>query len=188
MEAAGDDDTALVARCAAGDRSAFEVLMSRHLATVHALARRLTGSAADAEDIAQETFLRAWTAAPTWRPGAARFSTWLHRVALNLSYDALRGRRRIGPTPPEDPPDERPTPAESLEARERDARLAAAVDRLPERQRAAIVLTYQTGLSNAEAARTMDMSVKALETLLVRARRTLREALSEAPAPGVGGT
>lgn len=188
MAAAGDDDSALVARCAAGDRSAFEVLMTRHLATIHGLARRLTGSAVEAEDIAQETFLRAWTAAPAWRPGAARFSTWLHRVALNLSYDALRGRRRGGPIPLEEPADERPNPAEALEASEEDARLGAAIDRLPDRQRAVILLTYQTGLSNAEVADTMGLSVKAVESLLVRARRTLRESLTGTPAPGAGST
>src|SRR5690606_18087537 len=91
-EAEGSDpDLALLGRIAAGDGPACAVLVDRHLGRVVALAWRMLGSRADAEDVAQEVFLRAWQRAASWRPeGGARFSTWLHRVAVNLCLDRLR--------------------------------------------------------------------------------------------------
>jgi RNA polymerase sigma-70 factor (ECF subfamily) len=176
-----DLDDQLLARAGGDDRRAFEALVGRHLDRTYALARRLTGSDGEAEDVTQEVFTRVWLKAPTWRPGQARFSTWLYRVTANLSADA---RRRRGPPAadldPEDPALGSADPAEDLlAAGEEEGRLAAAVAALPERQRAAVALTYTSGLTNAEAAAVMEVSVKAFEGLLVRAKRELRRRLAE---------
>ncbi len=176
-----DLDDRLLARAGAGERRAFDTLVGRHLDRTYALARRLTGSDSEAQDVTQEAFTRVWLKAPTWRPGQARFSTWLYRVTANLSVDAQR--RRGPPTveiDPEDPAVGSSGAAEELVAADQeDARLAAAVAALPERQRAAVALTYTSGLSNAEAAAVMEVSVKAFEALLVRAKRELRRRLAE---------
>ncbi|MBX6323912.1 MAG: RNA polymerase sigma factor [Rhodospirillaceae bacterium] len=179
-EEVSDDD--LIERVAAGDRRAFSALMSRHLDRAYSLAHRMTGSRSDAEDIVQEALARVWTKASSWQRGGARFSTWLYRVVLNLCVD-LRRRSRLRPEgldAAEEVVDPGPGAEASLAEAQRNARVAAAVAALPERQRAAVVLTYTTGLSNAEAAELMHLSVKAFEALLVRARRTLRASLADA--------
>jgi RNA polymerase sigma factor (sigma-70 family) len=143
----------------------------------------MLGDAAEAEDVAQEAMLKAWRQAPKWAPGKARFDTWLHRVALNLCYDRLRRRREIPTDTPPDRPDEGPAPDRGLLAAETGVRVDAALKRLPDRQREAIVLCHYQELSNIEAAALMEISVEALESLLSRGRRALRQALSDmAPA------
>ncbi|MGY6518463.1 MAG: RNA polymerase sigma factor [Lysobacteraceae bacterium] len=177
--AAPDPDLPLVQRLARGDQQACALLLDRHLDRIHGLACRLLGDPAEAEDIAQETFLRAWRLAPDWQPGRARFSTWLHRVALNLCHDRLRRRR------PEVDADATPLtagttgPEGSGLAGERADRVAAAVAALPGRQREAIVLRHYQELSQREAAEVMAVSEEALESLLARARRSLRQALAD---------
>ena len=165
-----------MARVARGDEQAFRLLSRRHVGAASALARRILGNDAVAEDLVQEAFLRVWLNAPRWRPEAA-FRTWLYRIVVNL---CLNERRRPSTLPLNfagDPPDPAATPDADLATRERDKLVADAIDALPARQRAAIVLTYQQGLSNAEAANSLDTSVSGLETLLVRAKRALRAAL-----------
>ncbi len=174
---ADDPDGELVARIAAGDRAAAAVLLDRHLDRTVRLATRMLNDPVEAEDVAQEVFLRVWKHAGTWRPGKAKFETWIHRVAMNLCYDRLRRKREVIT----DAPPERPDPAlgadDTLHARQAAARLAAAVAELPERQRAAIVLCAYEEKSNIEAAEILGLSVKALESLLCRGRRNLRAAL-----------
>ena len=137
------------------------------------------GDAVEAEDVAQETMLKAWRQAPRWTPGKARFDTWLHRVALNLCYDRLRRRREIPTDTPPDRPDEGPAPDRGLLAAETGVRVTAALKRLPDRQREAIVLCHYQELSNIDAAALMEISVEALESLLSRGRRALRTALAD---------
>ena len=174
----GPTDEALVARVAAGDRAAYACLVDRHLDRTVAVARRILGSTAAAEDVAQEAFLRLWRGADRFRPQEARFTTWFHRITVNLCLDQHRRPVHGALELAGDPADPGADPAAALEKSRLDAALEAAVAALPERQRAAIALTYQAGLSNAEAAASLTLSVKALETLLVRARRTLRESLA----------
>lgn len=147
----------------------------------------MLGDAAEAEDVAQEVFLRVWKAAPQWRPGGALFSTWMHRVAMNLCTDRLRRRRE---TPAEDAgatlADGAPSPASALQAGERRAAVEAALAALPERQRAAIVLAHFQELPAAEAAAILEVSVEALESLLARARRALKAALAAQVADLLG--
>ena len=176
MEGPSDHD--LMARTAQGDRRAFQTLAQRHAGRAFGLARRMLGNGAIAEEIVQDALLRVWTNAPRWRPEAA-FRTWLYRVVVNLCLNARRRAPDLPLDAAADVVDTAPAADAQLETRERDRRLAAAVDALPGRQRIAIVLSYQEGLSNAEAAAVLDTSVSGVETLLVRAKRTLREALGE---------
>ncbi|WP_081771787.1 RNA polymerase sigma factor [Paraburkholderia nodosa] len=177
-----DPDAELVARVGARDPLAVRALVASKLPRLIALATRMLGDHSEAEDVAQEAFVRIWKQAPTWRTGEAKFDTWLHRVALNLCYDRLRGRREETVADvhavSEPAPDPAGSPDQQIEARTRDERVRAALAALPVRQREALVLTYYQELSNLEAASLMDISVDALESLLARARRTLRAQLA----------
>src|SRR5712691_8095218 len=169
-------DEDLMRRVAAGDERAFALLAPRHAARAIGLARRLTGNSADAEEIVQEALLRVWINAPRWRAQAS-FRTWFYRIVVNL---CLNRRRRAPFLPIEaaaDAADPGADAVERIERREEQRALAEAIAALPMRQRAVIALTYHEGLSNAESAAALGTSVSAVETLLVRAKRALREKL-----------
>ena len=144
-----------------------------------ALANRMLGDPAEAEDVVQEVFMRVWKQAPTWQPGTARFDTWMHRVALNLCYDRLRRRREQVMAEPPEQVDDGPAPDAGLMAADVGRRVDAALSLLPERQREAIVLCHFQTLSNIDAAALMEISVDALESLLSRGRRALRSQLAD---------
>ncbi len=175
----GDTDDELVRRAGQGDAAAVQALVARKLRRVLALAERMLGDPAEAEDVAQETFFRAWRHAPRWRPGAAKFDTWLHRVTLNLCYDRLRRRREKTVADPPETPDPGPGPDRGLMAQAVGERVRLALQGLPERQREAVVLCHYQELGNIEAAALMGVSVEALESLLSRGRRALRVALAD---------
>lgn len=183
-----DPDAELVRDAGAGDARAAEALVRRHLPKMVGLARRMLGDASEAEDVAQEVFLRVWREAPRWRPGAAKFETWMHRVALNLCYDRLR-RRREKPDADAGLNIADPTPLASDEwlARQRAAKVHAALAELPERQRAAIALVHFDEMSNIAAAEILEISVEALESLLARGRRALKVALADVAQDLMGG-
>jgi RNA polymerase sigma-70 factor (ECF subfamily) len=144
------------------------------------LARRMLGDASEAEDVAQDVFLRVWREAPRWKPGAAKFETWMHRVAMNLCYDRLRRRREVAdPDAGVDVPAGGLMPADQWLARQRAAKVDAALALLPERQRAAIVLVHYQDMTNIAAAEMLEVSVEALESLLARGRRALKAALAD---------
>ncbi len=189
MAKVADPDEDLVKRVGAGDPAAVQAMVARKLPRMLSLAQRMLGDAAEAEDVAQEAMLRAWKQAPRWRPGQARFDTWLHRVALNLCYDRLRRRREIATDIIPDNIDDGPAPDRGLLAAETGAQVQAALSRLPPRQREAIVLCHYQELGNIEAAALMEISVEALESLLSRGRRALRAALADiAPQGAVNAT
>ncbi|MDO8379544.1 RNA polymerase sigma factor [Phenylobacterium sp.] len=178
-----DPDEALLAAVAQGDPAAVRALAARKLPRLLALAGRMLGEASEAEDVAQEAMIRAWRQAPTWKPGVARFDTWLHRVTLNLCYDRLRRRREIVTDSPPEQADDGPAPDRGLEAADVGRRVAAAMAALPERQREAVALCHYQDLTNIEAAAIMGVSIDALESLLSRGRRALRAALSDMMTP-----
>lgn len=173
------DEAALIQAAGRGDRDAFARLVARHGTFALTLAARLTPSVADAEDVAQEAFLRAWKMLPDWRPGSgARFRTWLYRVVLNLCLD--RGRRRpfLALDDIEEPAADDPDGLSEMSSAEATQTLRTALASLPERQRAALALAYFDDLPSARAAEIMQVSVTAFEALLVRGRRGLRQALA----------
>lgn len=175
-----DGDEALLRAAGGGDRDAFAALVERHLGRAIAIAGRMLGSRADAEEVAQEAFLRVWQKAPDWRDdGGAKFSTWLHRVLVNLCIDRKRRRPTVPLDAIEEPADESADSYDRVARRERQARVASALAALPDRQRAAVVLSYYEGLSNGAVAEALDVTVGAVESLLVRARRTLAAALQD---------
>lgn len=165
-------------RIAAGDAAACQQVVERHLARILALAARILGDRSEAEDVAQETFLRLWSHAGRWRPGTARLGTWLHRVAVNLCLDRRKRRRdaQIDDVLP-DLPDPQSDIARALEDKDLAQHVQVEIMRLTDAQRMAITLCHYQGLRNTEAADMMTISVEALESLLARARRILRERL-----------
>jgi RNA polymerase sigma-70 factor (ECF subfamily) len=174
MDEASDEE--LMRRIATGDERAFRALAPRYAARAIALARRITGNAADAEEIVQEAFLRVWVNAPRWRPQAA-FRTWFYRIVFNLALNRKRRAPFLPLAAAGDPPDPAADAGERIERDEIDQAVAAAIAALPERQRSAIALTYDEELTNAEAATVLGTSVSGIESLLVRAKRTLQETL-----------
>lgn len=166
-----------MARVAAGDHPAFCVLVDRHFRRTLTVAERMMGRRADADEIAQEAFLRVWRSPEQYRPARGKFAAWLYRVTVNLCLDRLRRQ----PEMPLETAAETVDPAADAEhhvAAGEAARLVAeAVAALPGRQKAALILCYYEQFSNAEAATALSVSIAALEALLVRARRTLREKL-----------
>ena len=178
--ATGDGDRALLARIGQGDHRAFQTLMRTHMAYVARLAYRIVGNRDDADEVVQEAFLRVWTVAPRWRHDLdARFTTWLYRVVVNLCLDR---RRRVTPLPLEeagDPVDPAPDSLDQVSAGETARLVARALEELPARQRAAITLCYYGGVNGPQAAEILEISVSALESLLVRGRRALRLRLGD---------
>ena len=183
LASVADPDEELVRRVGQGDPAAIQALVARKLPRMLALAQRMLNDPVEAEDVAQEAMLRAWKQAPRWTPGKARFDTWLHRVGLNLCYDRLRRRREIPSEISVERPDEGPAPDRGILAAQVGAEVDRALAALPQRQREAIVLCHYQELTNIEAAGLMSVSIEALESLLSRGRRTLRQTLSHL-APG----
>jgi RNA polymerase sigma-70 factor (ECF subfamily) len=172
---AQDDDVALMRRIGDGDNSAFRAMVDRYLQRIASFAQRLLGSMAEAEDVAQDTFLKLWTEASGFTP-SAKPSTWLYRIAHTLCIDRLRRRRDADPAIL-DRQSGGDRPNELVSRKETAQAVTVALAELPERQRAALTLVHYEGFSNIEAAAVLDTGVDALESLLARGRRTLRHTL-----------
>ncbi len=189
-----ETDDALMARAGRGDKAAFAVLVRRHLARATAIAQRIVGNKADAEEVVQEAFLRCWQKAPDWQPAGApgnaeraQFATWLYRVLTNLCLDRKRRPQPVELEAAGEIADDADDGFARTERGELGRRVAEAMARLPERQRAALALCYYEDLGNIEAAKILDISVGALESLLVRGRRALRDSLGDLANEGVAG-
>ncbi len=186
VEDEAKDDAELMRRIAGGDERAFQALMHRHLARTVRLAARVMGGTAAAEDVAQEAFIRVWKHAGDWlepHQAGAKFTTWLYRIVLNLCIDEKRKNRFSDIENIPEPVDESDNAQTGIERREQSERVRAALGDLPERQRAAFVLCFYEEHSNKEAAEMLGVSVKALESLLVRSRRALKDKLVQEKQP-----
>ncbi len=172
------DDAILMEKIACGDKSAYTEFLIRHLSAIVDFASRHVGRRVDAEDVAQEAFIRVWSKAPSWRAQDASPRSWLYRVTYHLCIDELRRRHpEASLRDAEDAADPGATPEESALRQARMGQLDGALRSLPERQRTAITLCAYHGLSNKETAATLDISIEALESLLSRGRRKLRQLL-----------
>ncbi|WP_439137934.1 RNA polymerase sigma factor [Roseicyclus sp.] len=173
-------DGALMVLFANGDPGAARLLTERLLPRALGHAARVLGDRTEAEDVAQEAMLRLWRAAADWQQdGPAAPATWLYRVVANLCTDRLR---KAGQSALTDEADRYSDDTPGIEARmiagDRMAALDAALARLPERQRQAVVLRHIEGLSNPEIAMILDLGVEAVESLTARGKRALQAALS----------
>jgi RNA polymerase sigma-70 factor (ECF subfamily) len=180
-ESRGVTDDELMIRGAGGDDDAFRVLVERWQGRILGFLVRSLGSEPEAEDVAQETFVRICRSAGTYRP-EGRFASWLFRIAGNLARSRTRRRKilrfiRFDPTEHEIP--EAPRAEQDLRRRELREALGQALDRLPERQREAFVLRYDAQLSHADIAGELGTTVSAVETLLHRAKLALRGQLGD---------
>lgn len=173
---AGIGESDQIARAAGGDRAAQAALVNRNMPIVYRVAYRMLQDRAEAEDVTQETFLRAWKQLPSWEP-KAKFSTWACTVALNLCRDRLRKKKPVLMDELPERVDTALRPEEALASQQGVDGIAEKIAALPERQREALTLCALEGMSNIEAAAAMDVGVRALESLLARARRSLRASL-----------
>lgn len=177
-----DADRLLMARVAQGDAAAYRALLDRHLDACLRFAERMTGARADAEDVLQSVFTRLWQNPAAWRPDA-RFSTWLYRVVYNACIDQHRRRRPAAELDAAALVDPRPLPDEALLRDEAASGVKQALARLPDLQRAAVILSYYEGLPNQQAAEAMELSLTAFQQLLFRARQNLKADLLQEGAP-----
>ena len=168
-------DEVLMSEVSARRQQAFRILMRRHMPRALRVAERIVRDPVDADDIGQEAFLRVWAHATSFDPHVAKFTTWLYRIVLNLTLDRTR-RRTFRPLDEAgDVPDAGPHAVERLIAYEERRLLNLAMAALSDRQRGAIALFHMEGLSGEEAAKAMNLSAKAFESLLGRARAALKE-------------
>ena len=177
-------DLELVDEVRAGNRQAYTELMRRHQERIYWVARRMVGSHADADDIVQETFIKAFLSLGDFR-GDAGFYTWIYRIAVNLSLNALRKRhivdylrdselaRMVFPASQENPHRE-------LERKELESRLAKAVGRLPDKQRAVFIMRYYDEMSYDEIAYVLKTSVGGLKANYFHALRKVKQELKNA--------
>ena len=180
-------DWTLVEQVQAGDDRAFDALMARYKRPILSFVFRMIGDAVEAEDVAQDVFVRAYRSLrkPGFRQTTGAFSTWLFQVARNAALDCLRRRIRH-PTESlaalddqgESMPGAGRTAREEAAAQETGAQIAAAVALLPEDQRTALVLSEYEDLSQLQIAAVLKCSLKSVEGRLYRARQTLRHALA----------
>ena len=177
-----NNDEILMQLISKGDANAFATLLQKHLQKTVRMAIRIVGSKAEAEDVAQEAFIRLWKYAPNWKTkeeGGAKFTTWFYRVVTNLCIDYTRKRKMVALDNIQEPKSEGIEILTQMERYEKYDKLAEFVSLLPDRQRIALTLCFYEEMSNKEAAETMGITVKALESLLVRARRKLKDKLKK---------
>jgi RNA polymerase sigma-70 factor, ECF subfamily len=165
------EDSILVRAAQNGDVDAFEELVRRYQTSIYRVALRMLGSRADAQDVVQETFVRAWRALPRFRHDSA-ISTWLYRIVTRRALDKIASRRSTA-TLDEVEVEAGPDPAQAAEDQERLRALRRAIAKLPPDQRAALVLREFEGLSYQEVAQVLGASVPAIKTRIHRARLTI---------------
>jgi RNA polymerase sigma-70 factor (ECF subfamily) len=171
------DESDLIKQSVAGDESAYQLLLEKHLPSLSNYVMRMMANTAEADDIIQETFIRLWTRGSKFNPETARLTTWLHNIAHNLCIDHFRKYNRLVGDSFDEPIAEAPGPEEDLTRQGLAKNIQQAMMSLPERQRSAIIMCHYQGLSNKDAAVILNISVDALESLMARGRKKLRKLL-----------
>jgi RNA polymerase sigma-70 factor (ECF subfamily) len=181
------DDVRLMQLVSGGDTAAFEILVERHQRLVIGTVAKMLGNNSDVEDIAQHVFVRVWKSAKRYVP-RAKFTTWLLKITRNLVFNEMRRQRRHSHVPLQSEPGEEERPVKDEHAASPDAALLeqelqgtidAAIARLPESQRMAVILRRYEELSYEQIAEVLDQSVPAVKSLLFRARTELRARLRQ---------
>jgi RNA polymerase sigma-70 factor (ECF subfamily) len=174
------DDESLICRIQEGSHEAFATLVDRHSNRFYRVAYRLVHSKDDAEDIVQEAFLKLWDRPNLWDPGkGAKFTTWFYRVVINLCFDHRKKRKLINLPEDIEFADENPGPDVLFDAYQKQAVLERLIHELPERQQLALNLCFYEGVSNNEAAQIIGVKVKALQSLVMRAKTTLKDKVKQ---------
>lgn len=169
------DDHELLAHVKEGNGQAFAVLVERHTGRFYRLAYRYLQNKAAAEDVVQDAFLKLWENPASWQPERnSKFTTWFYRVVVNLCLD-LRKKKGAVLDNTMELIDDRESVDESIMRAQEQHMLEKEIAALPERQRAALSLCFDEGLSNQEAAEIMGLNLKALQSLIMRAKTTLKE-------------
>ncbi len=173
---ADKDDHTLLQLLQEGSSFAFAELVKRHHVRFYRVAYRFLSSQQEAEDVVQEAFLKLWERPDIWQAGHhAKFTTWFYRIVVNMCYDRLKKK---APLPIADElaiEDDGQLQDEQLREAQEQAWLEAAIAELPERQRTALNLCFYEEVSNKEAAEIMGVNLKALQSLIMRAKTTLKE-------------
>lgn len=177
-ETPNSEAAALMARIRHGDQDAYTILVRRHGQRLYGLARHMCGGTGEAEEVVQEVCLRLWQRPEAWNPERGSFTAWLDRVTVNACLDHLRRRKWHGGAVSDEWADPAPDVVASLMQQQEQQAVRDAIQLLPPRQRAALLLVEYRGLGQAAAAADMGLSVDALESLLARGRRKLRELLT----------
>jgi len=169
------DDESLIRRIQGGDHKAFAILVDRHSNRFYRIAYRLVFSKDDAEDIVQEAFLKIWDRPNLWDPGKrTKFTTWFYRVVINLCLDHRKKKKLVNLPENIEFADENPGAEALFDVHQQQAVLERFIHDLPERQQLAINLCFYEGLSNHEAAQIIGVNVKALQSLVMRAKTALK--------------
>jgi RNA polymerase sigma-70 factor (ECF subfamily) len=173
-----EDDRRVIEQVLAGSESAFRQIVDQHSQRIFNYVRRMTRNSTEAEDIAQETFIRFWVSRDRFDPDRVKLTTWLHRIAHNLCVDYFRQRQLQERQVPVQS-DNQDSPDTNYELSIRAAVVHKALMTLSERQRSAIVLCHYQNFSQHDAAHILDLSVDALESLLRRGRSKLKQILAK---------
>lgn len=167
------NDALLLDKIKNGDTKSTRILVDQNLNIIINYSTKMLGDRSEAEDVAQEAFLRLWQNLDKWRADAPVIH-WLQRVTYNLCIDLLRKKKTLNIDSVKEPENPFENPAESLYQDQLSSKINEAIQKLPERQRAAIIFSHQQGFNNIETAQAMDISIEAVESLLSRGRRQLR--------------
>jgi RNA polymerase sigma-70 factor (ECF subfamily) len=169
------DDESLISQIQEGSHVAFATLVNRHSNRFYRIAYRLVSSKDDAEDIVQDAFLKLWNRPNLWDPSkGTKFTTWFYRVIINLCLDHRKKKKLVNLSEGIEFADEKPGADVLLDVHQKQALLERLICELPERQQLAINLCFYEGLSNNDAAQIIGVRVKALQSLIMRAKTTLK--------------
>lgn len=188
LASSDDTDESLMRLIKQGSHQAFALLVRRHTERFFAAAYRMTSNVAEAEDLVQDAFLKIWQKPDIWKEDkGAKFTTWFYRVLVNQNIDRMRKRQK---TTGDDTvlayiPDGRINPEQEAAMNEEQRDIEHALSSLPERQKTALTLCFYEGLSNADAANAMGVKIKALESLLMRAKTGVKDYLKRHQTPRV---